>query len=193
MVQQPQAGDRGRERERDRHVEAPAPVEQLRQRAAQQQADGAAHAGDPGVDAEGLPPLGGVGEGRGQEGEGRRGEHCAEATLKCAGRNEEVEALGRPAEGRRAREADQAGDERPLAAEEVGDAAAEQEQAAEGEGVRRDHPLAVVVREAEVLLSGRKRDVHDRHVEHDHQLGDADHGQDQPASVVVGGCGGVGS
>ncbi len=41
------------------------------------------------------------------------------------------------------READQAGDERPLAAEQVADPAAEQQQAAERERVGGDDPLAV--------------------------------------------------
>ena len=189
MVQEARAGDRGRDREGDRHVQAPAPVEHLGQRAAEQQADGAARAGDPGVDAEGLAAFGGVGECRGQEREGGRGEQRAEGALQRAGRHEQVEALGGPAEGRRAGEAEQAGHERPLAAEEVGDAAAEQQQAAERQRIGRDHPLPVVVGEAEVLLGGRERDVHDRHVEHDHQLGDADDCEDQPAAVVMGICG----
>ena len=57
--------------------------------------------------------------------EGGGGEQRAEDALQRAGRNEHVEALGDPAEGRRAGEAEQADDERPLAAEEVGDAPAE--------------------------------------------------------------------
>ena len=52
-------------------------------------------------------------------------------------------------------------------------------------------PLAVVVGEAEVLLGGRERDVHDRRVEHDHQLGDANDDEDQPAAVVMAVCGTV--
>ena len=73
-----------------------------------------------------------------------------------------------------------------LAAEEVGDPAAEQQQAAEGERVGGDDPLPVVVGEAERLLGGGQRDVHDGRVEHDHQLGDAEDGEDRPAAVVVG-------
>ena len=59
--------------------------------------------------------------------------------------------------------------------------AAEQQQAAERQRVGGDDPLAVVVGEAEVGLRRRQRDVHDRRVEHDHQLGEAEHGED-PAS-----------
>ena len=75
-----------------------------------------------------------------------------------------------------------------LAAEEVAEAAAEQQQAAEGQGVGGDDPLAAVVGEAERLLGGRQRDVHDRRVEDDHQLGDAEDGEDGPAAGVMGIC-----
>ena len=49
-----------------------------------------------------------------------------------AGADEHPEGLGGAAEGGGDREADEAGDEHPLAAEEVADAAAEQQQGAEG-------------------------------------------------------------
>ena len=70
-----------------------------------------------------------------------------------------------------------------LAAEEVAEAAAEQQQAAERERVGGDDPLAGVVGEAEVVLRDGQRDVHDRRVEHDHQLGDAEQRED-PASAA---------
>ena len=81
-------------------------------------------------------------------------------------------------------EADEADDEGALAAEQVGEAAAEQQQAAEGERVGGDDPLAVAVGEAEVGLGGRQRDVHDGRVEHDHELGEPDDGEGQPATAV---------
>src|SRR5215213_4020020 len=77
----------------------------------------------------------------------------------------------------------------PTSTPKVCAAPAEQQQAAEREGVGGDHPLAVVVGEVQVLLGRRERDVHDRHVEHHQQLGDADDGEDQPAPVVVCGAG----
>ena len=177
------AGDRRGDGEEDRDVQAPAPVERLGQRAAEQQPDRAAHAGDRGVDAERLAALGRVGERRRQQRQRRGREQRAEHALQRAGADEHAEALGRAARGGGAGEAEQAGDERPLAAEQVGDPAAEQQQAAERERVGGDHPLAVVVGEAEVALGGGQRDVDDRHVEDDHQLGDPDHRQDQPSSL----------
>ena len=114
-----------------------------------------------------------------------RGEHA----LEGAGADEQPEALRGAAERGCTGEADQARDERPFAAEQVGDPAAEQQQAAERERVGGDDPLALVVGEPELLLGGGERDVDDRHVEHDQQLGDADDDEDHPAAVVMGVCG----
>ena len=54
------------------------------------------------------------------------------------------------------------------------------------ERVRGDDPLARLVGEAQRLLGGWQRDVHDRRVEHDHQLRDADEREDQPAAAAAG-------
>jgi hypothetical protein len=105
--------------------------------------------------------------------------------LQRTGADQQAEALRGAAERGCTGEAEQAGDEGPFAPEQVGDPAAEQQQAAERERVRRDDPLAVVVGEAEVGLRRRERDVDDRHVEDDQQLGDADDPEDQPPAVVM--------
>ena len=123
----------------------------------------------------------GIGERGGQDGQGRRGEDRGERTLQGAGADEELEALRRAAEGGGDGEADEADEEHAAATEHVGEPAAEQQQAAEGEGVGGDHPLAVVVAEPEVRLGGGQRDVHDGRVEHDHQLGEGDRREDEPA------------
>jgi hypothetical protein len=70
-----------------------------------------------------------------------------------------------------------------LAAEQVGQLAAEQQQAAERQRVGGDDPLPFAVREVQRQLRRRQRDVHHRHVEHDHQLSGSDHRQDQPLPV----------
>ena len=182
VLEQPRAGDRRGHGEEDRHVQAPAPAERLGQRAAEQQSDRAAHARDRGVDAERLAALRRIGERRRQQRQRGRGEQRAEGALQRARADEHAEAVGRATDGRGAGEAQQADDEGPLAPEQVPDPAAEQQQRAERQRVGGDHPLAVVVGEAEVALRGRQRDVDDGHVEHDHQLGDPDHHQDQPSS-----------
>ena len=193
--EQPRGGHRRRDGEQQVHVQAPAPGEPLGERAAEQQPDGGPAAGDGAEDAERLPALGRLGERRGEERERGGREQRAEDALRGAGGDEHAERAGGASYGRGGGEAEQPGDERPLAAEEVAEAPAEQQERAEGERVGRDDPLAQVVGEAEVALGRGQRDVHDGHVEHDHELGDAEHGEDEPgprrAEVVGGGHAGM--
>ena len=78
---------------------------------------------------------------------------------------------GEAGEQRADREEGDAGDEEPAPAEQVGHPAAEQQEAAEHDRVGGDHPLQALLAEVEVGLDRRQRDVHDRDVEHDHELG----------------------
>ena len=71
-----------------------------------------------------------------------------------------------------------------LRPEEVAGAAAEQQEAAEDERVGVDDPLQVGVGDAEVGLDRRQRDVHDRRVEDDHELREADEDEDEPGVLV---------
>jgi len=178
------AGDR-RAREEEVHVEAPAPGQVLRQDPAEQQADAGAAPGQGPEHAEGLAALGRLDEGGGQQRERSGSEQRAEHALRRPRGDEQPEGLGRPTGRGGDREADEAGEERPLAAEEIGDPAAEQEERAEGERVGRDHPLTTVVREAQRLLRRGQGDVHDGRVEDDHELGDPQHSEDEPAAVVM--------
>ena len=82
---------------------------------------------------------------------------------------------------RRDGEDDHAGDEEPLPSEQVGRAAAEQEEAAEDERVRVDDPLQARRAEVQAVLDRRQGDVHDRRVENDHELRNADEDEDEPA------------
>ena len=91
-------------------------------------------------------------------------------------------AVGQAADQRRAGEDDQAGDEHAAAAEQVGHAAAEEQEAAVGEDVAVDDPLQALLAEAEVALDRRQRDVEDRGVEHVHELDDAEQEQDRDAA-----------
>ena len=87
-----------------------------------------------------------------------------------------------------------AGGEHAAAAEQVGGAAGQQEQAAEGQHVGVDDPGEGGGAEAEVGLDGRQGDVDDGGVEHDHELG----GDQQPerqraaATLALSGDGGRG-
>ena len=74
--------------------------------------------------------------------------------------------------------------EEAAATEQVGEPPAEQERAAEEDGVRRDDPLQARLREVEVALDRGQRDVHDRDVEDDHELRGDDESEGAPAPVA---------
>ena len=131
----------GDERHGQVHPEAPAPVGVLGEHPAEQQPDGRAAAGDRAVDGEGLGPLLGVGEQHGDQREGRRCQERAEGALQGAGAEQHRLVLRQTAERRGEREAARADQVGALAAPEVGDAAAEQQEAAERERVGGDDPL----------------------------------------------------
>ena len=177
----------GEDRDGDVDEQAPAPVQVFGEQAAEDQADGRAAAGDGAVDAERLGAfLGSV-----NVVDSRESAAGARSAPKAPCRARAANSMAGPG-GAAQRgghgEAEQADDEGAFAAEEVADAAAEQEQAAEGQGVGGDDPLAVGDGDAQVALGGGQRDVHDRGVQDDHQLGDGDDGESPPAArVVVGG------
>jgi hypothetical protein len=166
-----------------------APGQVLGEDPAEDQAHRAAADGDRAEDSEGLAPLTGILE-RADQG-AKRGwrEDGAEGALQGPGHHEHHERDGGAPDRGGDGEPDQARDKDPLAAVHVAEPAAHQQQAAEGKGVGRHHPLPVTVREPQRLLRRRQRDVDDRGVEHDHELGDSHHGQDHPAPV--GRCHGV--
>jgi hypothetical protein len=78
--------------------------------------------------------------------------------------------------GREDRETDE---EHALLSEEVSGAAAEEQEAGEGEHVGIHDPLQPRRRVVQVASDRGERDVDDRDVEHDHELGDARDRQDQ--------------
>jgi hypothetical protein len=86
----------------------------------------------------------------------------------------------------------EATDERPLATEQVAQLAADEQEAAEGQGVGGDDPLPVVDGEVKRALRRRERDVHDRGVQHHHQLSDAEEREDRP-SIGAGDQGCIGA
>ena len=76
------------------------------------------------------------------------------------------------------------GDEYASAAEDVPGAAAEQQQAAEGEGIRVHDPFQAGAGEAERMLDVWQGDVHDRRVKHHLELGGRDDGQGQSEATA---------
>jgi hypothetical protein len=88
--------------------------------------------------------------------------------------------------GRRG-EARHAGQEQPLAPEDVSEAATEQQQAAERHRVCRDDPLPVRAGEMQRGLCMRQSDAHDRRVESHHQLRGSQDGKDPPPVLRLAG------
>jgi hypothetical protein len=106
--------------------------------------------------------------------------NAAPSPRQGARADEHALASGETVEQRRAGEDSEPDQEQPLQAEEVAEAAAQQEEAAEDEGVGVDDPLQAAVGEVKVVLDRRQGDVHDRRVENDHEVCQADEDEDDP-------------
>ena len=89
-----------------------------------------------------------------------------------------------PAGERRGREDRDPDQEQPPVAEEVAQPAAEEQESAEREQVGVHDPGQRGLREAEVGTDRRQRDVHDRRVEHDHQIAQAEGDEGEPAGAI---------
>src|SRR5207248_11748873 len=94
---------------------------------------------------------------------------------------------------RRGGEDQEARDERPAAAEQVGRAASEQQETAEDQRVARDRPADSRAAQLQVGGDVRESDVHGRDVEDDHELGDEQY-REKPAvrpgaGVLAAECG----
>lgn len=169
----------------DRHEEevdqqAPAPVEELGQEAAEHEADGGARTRDRAEYGEGGVALLAGGEQRRQQRERGRRQHGGEDALQAAAQDELPAGGGDAGIERGEAEADHADHEGALAAPVVGDASAEQQQGAEGESVGGDDPLAQVVVHLEGDLRLRQGDVDDGAVEDDDELRQRDDEQRPP-------------
>jgi hypothetical protein len=166
-------------------VQTPPPGQVLGQHTAEQQPHGTAAAGHGTEDTERPTAVAGILERVRQRGQRRGGQQGTESALEGPRDDQDHERLRRSGDGRRYRESDETADERPLPPEQVGYLAAQQQQAAEGQRVRGDDPLPVVVGEAEFALGGRQGDIHDRRVQHHHQLGHRDRDQNGPSMAVL--------
>ena len=111
-------------------------------------------------------------------------QHRGEGALEGAGDEQLPADLGGSTDGGCDGEAGQRDDQDLLTADVVGNPAAQQQQRTERQRVGGDHPLPIGVRDAQRFLRLRQRDVHDGRVQDDHQLGDRDDGQGDPALRV---------
>ena len=161
------------------------PGERVRQDAAEQNAGGAAAGEDEADDAHRLRPLGRLGE---QDHDQRERDHrhdCAAEALDGPRRDEELLGGRQPARERGEGEEGDPTEEQPPVPEEVAQPAAEQEKAAEREEVCVHDPGERGLGEAEVGPDRRQRDVHDRRVEHDHEIAQTEDVEREPAAAAV--------
>src|SRR3954454_17509898 len=175
----------------DRHVdeEDRRPAEPLGQHAAQQDAGGGAETAERAPDAEsavaGCPFL----ERRRDDREARRRDHRAADALDRASAEEAGWGARERAEEGGGGEQGGAREEYSPAPEEVGGPPAEEEQSGERKRVGVDDPLQTGGREPEAVLDRRQRHVHDRDVQDDHELREADEQEERvgvPANVGLG-------
>jgi hypothetical protein len=167
--------------------EDPRPAQIRGEQPAEQHAGGRAASGCGGVDPEREVAFAALREGRHQQRERGGDEHCPTDALHGAEADQRRFRPGQPAEQGGGREDREAGNEEAPSAQQVGEAPAEQERPAEEDRVRGDHPLQVGLRKIEIGLDRRKRDVHDRDIEDDHELRCDDERQREPAGITF--CG----
>ena len=169
------------------------PAEHVGQRPAGEQRRRRAEAAEAAPHGERAVALGSLGEGRHEDGQ-RRGRHDrGRDALRDARADEDGRRPGQPAQQRRDAEQRGAGQEHAPAPEQIARAAAEQEQAAEREQVRAEHPPRALGREAECVLDRRQREDHDLRVEDHHEVDEREQGERlrravhrDRASVVAG-------
>ena len=165
--------------------EDPVPVEAVREHSAEQDADAAATCSDETDEAHRLGPVGRLGEQVHHERQRHGGDNCPAEALHRAGGDQHARRPGQAARDRGGSECSDTGHEQPPLTEQVTEPAAQQQEAAEGQQVRVDDPGERRLGEAEVGSDGRERDVHDRRVEHDHQVAEAQHDQRRPTGAAV--------
>ena len=166
-------------------VEDPLPAQQVREDPAEQDAGDGAERADRAPGAEGRVALGALRERRREDRQGGGGDDRRAEALDRAGADERALAPREAGQQRGDAEDDDADHEHAPASEEVGGAAAQEQEPAEQQRVGADDPLQVLLGEAEVGLDRRQCDVHHRDVEHDHELDRAEEGQGVP--LVAGG------
>ena len=161
------------------------PAEHVGQDAAEQHADAAAAGHHEAEKAHRLGPLALFLEEQQEQREcDRRDDRAAEALDGARGDQQVLR--GREAAGERGeREERDPAQEQPPVAEQVAEPAAQQQEAAEGQQVGVHDPRERFLGEAEIGANRGQRDVHDRRVEHDHQVAQAEDVEREPACAAV--------
>ena len=168
---------------RDVDEEDPLPAERVGQDTSEEYAGHGTEAADgsPGTERDvALTPLY---ERRRQDRQRCRRDDRRAQALDGAGRDQRFVGPRHPGQQRGDREHGDPAEEDPPSTEDVGGPTAQEQEAAEDESVGTDHPLEIALREPEVHLDRGQRHVHDRDVEDDHELNDAQERQGQPRTA----------
>jgi hypothetical protein len=173
----------------DVNEEDPLPARAVDDRACDQVARGGAEGAVHAPDRERLVALGPLEGGRDDREGGGGHDRCPDA-LERSGPDQSVGRPGETAKERGEGEEQEPDHEHAAAPEQVGGAAAQQEQAGEGDRVGADHPLQPLLREAQSFVDRGQRDDHDVGVEDDHEERPAEE-RERPPAAGIGLCRGV--
>ena len=185
--QEPQRQEHDHGADRDVDEEDPVPVQEVGQEAAEHDTDAPAACGHEAEDPHRLGAVGGLGEKHEHQREGDRGRDGASDALHRPRGDEEALRRCEAARERGQREQRDPDQEEPPVTEQVAEPPAEQQAAAVSQQVRVHDPRERGLGEAEVVLDRRQRDVHDRHVQHDHQRRETQHVEGDPATAAFQG------
>ena len=171
----------------DVQVEHPRPRRVLGEDPAEEHPGGPAGWCSRAVQREGLGELLAVaGEQHHQQGQRGRRDESGTGALDGAAGELDGGVAGGTGDNRPGEQDGPAGDEHLAGAEQVGQAAAEQQQPAERDHVGVEHPRQVLGGEAQVGLHLRQGHADDGRVHDDHELGGGDEAERPPAAVARG-------
>jgi hypothetical protein len=184
LGQEARGGEHGGQADGDVEEEPDAPGQRLGQHAADDQPGGGADAGQRSVGRHRPRALLAFGKARRQQRQGGGRQRGGAHALHGACGDHGDLGLREPDAQRRDGEQADAGDERPSSAEQVADARAEQQQAAEGQGVGVLHPGQAGRRQAQLAMDARQRGHQDRDVDEDQQVAGEDDRQHHAAGLA---------
>src|SRR6266567_1950448 len=185
LVDQDQAQDRRHDADRQVDEEDPVPGQCFGQQPAHQEPDRPTRRSDEGVHAHRLRSLPWRWEHGDQDPEDHRSHEGGGRPLHEPRSDQQGLTVRKATEQRGDREGRGAGDEDLLASHEVAQPPGQEHQPPEGQQVGVHDPRQRRLREMQVPLDRGQRDVHDRDVQNDHELADAEHHQGGPSSTVA--------
>jgi hypothetical protein len=150
--------------------EHPVPTQRAGQHAAQEEPGDAAARRRGRPDAQGAGTLGAVGEGGGEQRQGRRDGDRFPQPLEGAGPHQQRRDAGQAAGQRGNGEQGEPSGEQPPAAVQVGGPAGQQQHAPKAQRVDARHPLQVLFGQAGIAPDGGQGDDHDGDAEHIDEL-----------------------